>query len=178
MDIGKKLKDLRESKGYSVREFAKRCDLSPSLVSQVERSVSSPSISSLVKMAEVLQIPVGHFFEEHDNGNHIIRKAERRKLVYPNHTTTYEFATPPEMDGEFRVLLVTLQAKEYSSEHKVSHQDKEFCFVIEGTVEIEIENSHITLEEGDAMTFNSQAPHRFYNPLEKEVRFLLAINKN
>lgn len=177
MNIGKKIKELRESKGYSVREFAKLCELSPSLVSQVERNVSSPSISSLVKMAEVLHFPVGHFFEEQQQENHIVRKTERRKLTYPDRTSTYELATPPESDGEFRMLIVTLKSKEYSSEHKVSHQDKEVCFVMQGTVEIEFENRRFILEEGDTITFNSQDPHRFFNPLKSDVQFLLAVHK-
>jgi transcriptional regulator with XRE-family HTH domain len=177
MNIGKKIKNLRESKGYSVREFAKLCELSPSLVSQVERNVSSPSISSLVKMAAVLHFPVGHFFEEQQMENHIVRKSERRKLIYPDSTSTYELATPPESDGEFRILAVTLKAKEYSSEHKVSHQDKEVCYVMQGTVEIEFETGRFILEAGDTISFNSQDPHRFYNPSESEAQFLLAVYK-
>jgi transcriptional regulator with XRE-family HTH domain len=177
MDLGKKIKDLRESRGYSIREFAKLCDLSPSLVSQVERNVSSPSISSLVKMANVLHIPVGHFFEEKEKGKHIVRKDERRKLIYPDHTTAYEFATPPELDGELRVLIVTLKAKEYTSKQKVSHQDKEVCFIKKGQITVEFENTCFVLEEGDTMTFNSQNPHRFYNALESEAQFLLVVYK-
>jgi transcriptional regulator with XRE-family HTH domain len=177
MNIGKKIKDLRESKGYSVREFAKLCELSPSLVSQVERNVSSPSISSLVKMAAVLDFPVGHFFEEQQQENHIVRKSERRKLIYPDRTSTYELATPPESDGEFRMLVVTLKAKEYSSENRVSHQDKEVCFVMQGKVEIEFETGGHILEAGDTISFNSQDPHRFYNPAESEAQFLLAVHK-
>lgn len=178
MDIGKKIKDLRESKSYSVREMAKLCELSPSLVSQVERNVASPSIASLVKIAEVLNVPVGHFFEEQEKRSHIVRKHERRKLIYPDHAAMYELATPQELDGELRVLIVTLKPKQYSSMERISHHDdKEICFVLKGKVTVEFENSSFVLEEGDSIVFNSQNPHRFYNPSEDEVQFQLVVLK-
>ncbi|RXT00372.1 cupin domain-containing protein [Ammoniphilus sp. CFH 90114] len=177
MDIGKKVKDLRESKGYSVREMAKLCGLSPSLVSQVERNVSSPSISTLLKMAEILHVPVGSFFSEVEHEKQIVRKRERRKFIYPDHTTTYEFANPPELDRELRTLVVTLQPMQYTSNQKVSHQDKEICFVVAGEVSVEFEDSTHLLQEGDSIVFNSQNPHRFYNKSEREAQFLLIIYK-
>jgi transcriptional regulator with XRE-family HTH domain len=177
MEIGCKIKELREYKGYSIREFAKLCELSPSLVSQVERDIASPSLSSLVKMAEVLGCPVGYFFGEQEAGQVIVRQGDRRKLVLPDHTLTYELATPSESDGEVRMLIVTLEPGQYSSDRKISHQDKEICFVLEGEVKVEFEQISHLLTQGDTITFDSQDPHRFFNHTHLGVRMMLIIYK-
>ncbi|RXT15461.1 helix-turn-helix domain-containing protein [Ammoniphilus sp. CFH 90114] len=177
MDIGNKIKTLREHHGYSVREFSKLCSLSPSLVSQVERNQASPSIASLIKMAEVLQCPVGSFFEEKEAGQFIVRKDERRRLHFASHTNSYELITPSEMDGEVRVLLMTLQPGQYSSENKLNHKGKETLFVQCGTVEVEFSNTTHLLHAGDSITFESQNEHRFHNPSKESAQILLIVIK-
>ncbi|RAL24042.1 helix-turn-helix domain-containing protein [Thermoflavimicrobium daqui] len=175
MDIGTKIKYFREQKGYSIREFAKLCHLSPSLISQVERNIASPSIASLVKMAEVLNCPVGSFFEDSPNHQIVVKKNERRKLILPYHKVDYELATPSQFDGEVRVLAITLPPKEYSSETKVSHQNKEICFVIAGSIQVLFEQTSYYLEVGDSISFDSSNSHQFFNPGSNEAQFLLIV---
>ncbi len=151
------------------------CELSASLVSQVERNLASPSIASLVKMAEILGCPVGTFFEENKTEQLVVRKSERRKLILPHHKQAYELATPSELDGSVRVLVVTLEPGEYSSMKKTTHQDKEICFVLHGEVEIEIDLTVHRLQDGDTLVFDSSDPHRFYNPTNCQSQFMLIV---
>lgn len=62
--IGKKIKDLRESKNLSQEELGKLIKLSPAQIGMYEREKSSPPIASLEKMAKVFGVPITYFFTD------------------------------------------------------------------------------------------------------------------
>lgn len=179
MEIGEKIKELRKHRGFTLQEFADLCGLSVSLISQVERNLASPSIQSLVKMAEVLHTPVGWFFEDRDKEKDqiIVKKSERRRLSLPNHTTIYELLTPTELDGNIRMLHITLEPNQLSTTQKFGHSGKEICFAIQGSIKVEFNNDEYLLNEGDCIAFNSEKPHRFYNPTDTQTKLLLVLHK-
>ena len=47
INIGEKITQYRKSKGLSIRELAKLADVTPSLLSQIERGLANPSVNSL-----------------------------------------------------------------------------------------------------------------------------------
>ena len=65
--MGERLRAVRRERGLSLRELAKRLDVSPSLISQVETGRASPSVSTLYAMAQVLSVSVDDLlFDEVD----------------------------------------------------------------------------------------------------------------
>lgn len=81
INIGEKIKKLRKEKEMSIAELANKSDLSSSLISQIERNMVTPSIVSLWKIAQSLEVSVGYFFDEEvkDIANPIVRRNERKK---------------------------------------------------------------------------------------------------
>lgn len=178
MDIGYQIKQFRTSRGLSLRDFAEKCELSPSLVSQVERNVASPSIQSLIKMAEVLNVPVASFFEEKEKEAQIIvKKDKRRKLTLPENDLVYELLTPSSLDSEVRLLTLQLEPNQYSPPDKIQHNDQEICFVITGNIDVIFDHKVYHLEQGDTISFDSNSPHHFFNPAKIEAKFLLVVYK-
>ena len=65
--MGERLRAVRRERGLSLRDLAKRLDVSPSLISQVETGRASPSVSTLYAMAQVLSVSVDDLlFDEVD----------------------------------------------------------------------------------------------------------------
>lgn len=62
--IGGVVHRLREQRGSTRKDLAQLAGLSPSLISQIERGETSPSIASLVRLARALHVPLKTFFEE------------------------------------------------------------------------------------------------------------------
>jgi XRE family transcriptional regulator, master regulator for biofilm formation len=75
-NVGKRIKEIRQKRGLSVRELAKKMDTSHSYISRVENGKVTPSLETLVKMAEVLECNVSDFF---DNENKIEADEELKK---------------------------------------------------------------------------------------------------
>ena len=64
MDIGNKLKELRVLKGLTQEELADRSELSKGFISQLERNLTSPSITTLMDILQCLGTSIGEFFNE------------------------------------------------------------------------------------------------------------------
>jgi DNA-binding XRE family transcriptional regulator/mannose-6-phosphate isomerase-like protein (cupin superfamily) len=62
LEIGRRLADLRARRGLQVSALARTVQVSPSLISQIERGRSRPSVSTLFALAEALEVPVDAFF--------------------------------------------------------------------------------------------------------------------
>ena len=67
MDIGNKIKELRNKKGLTQEELADRCELSKGFISQLENNVTSPSIATLIDILQCLGTDLKHFFNDADD---------------------------------------------------------------------------------------------------------------
>src|SRR5215468_8155022 len=63
-DIGRRLAAHRAQRGMRVAELAREVGVTPSLISQIERGMSRPSVSTLFAIAQALDVPVDAFFRE------------------------------------------------------------------------------------------------------------------
>jgi transcriptional regulator with XRE-family HTH domain len=63
-DIGRRLAAHRGQRGMRVAELAREVGVTPSLISQIERGMSRPSVSTLFAIAQALDVPVDAFFRE------------------------------------------------------------------------------------------------------------------
>lgn len=71
-DFGENLQKLRKAKGFSTREFAYEADIAHSSVGRLEAGESNPSLTTLIKIAEVLEVDLnqlGSFSRTHKPGN-------------------------------------------------------------------------------------------------------------
>jgi DNA-binding XRE family transcriptional regulator/quercetin dioxygenase-like cupin family protein len=62
--IGRRLAAHRGQRGMRVAELAREVGVTPSLISQIERGLSRPSVSTLFAIAQALDVPVDAFFRE------------------------------------------------------------------------------------------------------------------
>ncbi len=67
VDVGARLRQLREARGHSIRELARRSGISANALSLIERGRSSPSVSTLYKVSDALEIPITTLFHVGDD---------------------------------------------------------------------------------------------------------------
>jgi transcriptional regulator with XRE-family HTH domain len=65
--IGEKLRAARQHQQMSLRELAKRANISASMLSQIETGKAYPSVRSIYTIAETLDLPIDYFFPEKDD---------------------------------------------------------------------------------------------------------------
>lgn len=164
--LGARLRRLRKRRDLTLQAVSEATSLSVAMLSQIERDVSSPSIRSLQRLSDALEVPIGWFFSagprEADAADWVLRRAARRVLGLAGNGVTKELLSPPS-DGAIELLLVTIEAGGSSGASAYTHPGEDAGLVLEGTLRIDVDGESSLLGPGDAFRFASTRPHRFEN---------------
>lgn len=166
IDIGKKIRELRKSKNFSIIDLSKESGLSTGLISQIERNMVVPSIKVMWKIANVLEVNIGYFFDEDDENIEekiVVRKDHRRSINTNDSTKSYELLMPNLNNKSIEFILITLDKETKINKELVSHKGEECGYIIEGKMKIILENKEYILEKGDSFYFDSKIPHVYEN---------------
>jgi transcriptional regulator with XRE-family HTH domain len=177
--IGEQIRDLRKAKGLTITELAKRINRSTGYVSQIERNISSVSISTLQKIAAVLGVQMSWFFQGNaiapeEERDFIVRRERRRKMSFSEASVTEELLSP-NLSGKLEIILTTFSAGSSTGEEDRVRKGEEAGLVISGTLELWVEDKYFLLREGDSFTFQREGPHRCHNPGDTDAIVLWVI---
>lgn len=173
--IGDQLRELRTRRGLSLRALATEAGVSATLLSQVERGVTEPSLATLRRLAGVFGESVAALFENRTAPSvWISRPGERSTLRGPRGQVGYERLTPG--NGQLEVLRAVLEPGETTSAEPWSHPSLECAFVVGGTLTVELDGVPRMVRAGEAITFDSRQPHRYVNASTGDVEFILSVN--
>ena len=167
-DIFESIKSIRKSKGITLQEMSNRTGISLNHLSQIERGKANPSIGTLKKITNALGVPFMSLGNDEKNlslstGNQkkaeVVRKDMRKMLVYPKSKTKVYLLTP-DLQRKLEVMLSESEPDEQRPEEWYSHEGEEFGFVLEGQLEVTVEDEVYVLEAGDSISYRSHLPHR------------------
>ena len=170
--IGARIRETRLLRGLTLQELAAVTDLSPAMLSLVERGRASPSIGSLVVIANALKLTMSELIatDQPDDDRVVIRSADRPSFETPQHVLRRVLR-------EDRARGVSIALNEYesctgSASKPVSHDGFEYGYILEGTLSVELDGVTHELSPGDLIAYDSRRPHRFWNKGRKRVRTL------
>lgn len=167
-DIGKKIRYYRQEKELTVEALANLCGLSSSLISLVERGLSTPSLDSLWKITQVLGISPIKLFEENSNDQVIVIPREKQKiLVLPKSNVTYRLLSPVNSQTKLEFLSIVLEPGTWTDGDLVAHKGEECGVIVHGEMTVVAGDKEYLLREGDSIYLDSTIPHRFFNHGDK-----------
>lgn len=175
MELGQILRDLRVDKKISIVKLASEVGVSSSHISQIERNLSSPSITMLKKIANVLDVPITYFFEKESKSSSVIKKDKRKKLMLPQSNLSYELLSPSNIK-DFQLLLTRIEVGGKMGEAESIHAGEECCFIKKGLVEFWVDGRKHLLEEGDSIYYTGNTPHNAINVGDTEVIIISVIS--
>lgn len=176
IDIGKKIRELRKEKNISISTLAEKAGVSPGLISQVERNLVTPSIVSLWKIAQSLEVSIGYLFDEEVKpiSNPVVTKKNRKRLSVSNNNAIYELLSA-DLNRKIEFLFITLKAGDSTTKDFVTHEGEECGIVIRGSLLVKMEDTEYLLEEGDSIYYDSTIPHRYVNVGEEICESIWAM---
>ncbi len=176
IDVGQRLRVLREERGISMRALARRSGLSANALSMIERGLTSPSVSTLNKLATALEVPITAFFRQEPVREQVVfRKASERSRV-PFLRGLIEGLGGEAFVGRVEAFLLTLESGGSSGPHGMIHTGHELVFCLRGTLEYEVDNQRYLLEPGDNLIFAAQLIHRWRNPGNSVTNAIIVIS--
>ena len=179
--IGEHIRRLRLKRHVSVRAFAAQTGFSPSFISQLENGQVSPSLGSLQKIAEALDVTLGEFFAaaaSEAEEDMVVRPADRRRLDSTWTDVHLEALGSMNRSRRLEPVLAIFGVGGRSGNQLHSHSREEFAFVLKGSVTLTLGDEERELKPGDAVTLPAHSPHRWENRGRETVQVLMVASRS
>lgn len=164
--FGDKLRAVRERKKLTLKDVAKKAGVSESLISQIERNKVSPSIDTLLLIADVLDIDYEYLFSDYRQKRKvdIVRRADRDSISR-NKMTIQQLSVAGEDTAEngIEAFLLQIETGGEKGDREYGHSGWEFGVILKGSAQLIYGNETYELSEGDSISFPSDIPHLFTN---------------
>jgi transcriptional regulator with XRE-family HTH domain len=176
--FGGKLREVRERKNITLKEVARRAGVSESLVSQIERNKVSPSIDTLLTIADVLDIDHEYLFTEYKRTKQvsIVRHGQGSTLAL-GQVTLRQLSKVGELsdDHAIEAFVLEIGVGSEKGDLEYGHAGKEFGVILEGSGDLVYGTSTYRLDAGDSVAFSSDIPHTLKNTGDQKLKALWVI---
>ena len=181
--LGQEVRQLRKARRLTLAELSKASGISVSHISAIERGAVNSSFGKVSRIAAALNVPVDWFFT-HRPGNgpleraHVVRSQHRRNLniLYgkaPQDSGYFDWLLSSTIGGGFYMgVSEYLPHSERVEDHLYSREGEQHCVVMEGSIELVLEDETITLYAGDSYSFASDILHRTRNVADAPARLI------
>ncbi|MDL2226098.1 XRE family transcriptional regulator [Deltaproteobacteria bacterium OttesenSCG-928-M10] len=172
LQIGSVLKKLRLEKGLTLQQLADMTSVTAAYISKLENEKVSPSIQTLQKIAEALEVSIIEFFE-----NDLINDP----CINPPESWTKKLVKGWKADVRQMVKLVgnkkmqpfftTIPPKGGAHDH-YTHPGEEFVYVVEGQLTLNLNGETTELKPGTLAYFSALVPHTWVNNTNAPVKMI------
>jgi transcriptional regulator with XRE-family HTH domain len=178
--VGQRLRSERERHGLSLRELARRLEISPSALSQIETGRSRPSVGTLYAIVSELEMSLDELFGSQrtaaaaaraadagaeEAGATLVLRGDTRKGIDLESGVRWERLTPTaEQDADFLYVVYEVGGASSREGTHMRHMGREYGLVLSGRLRVTIgfDEEH-ELGPGDSIAFESSRPHRLEN---------------
>jgi transcriptional regulator with XRE-family HTH domain len=167
--LGARIRHERQAAGLTVRKLAAQIQVSPSLISQIERGRASPSVATLWAIATELGLPVGDLFSDAEAAlatpapATAVQQRNTRTAITLAGGVRWERLTPtPDHEVDFVYVVYPVGSESCPPDALSQHGGKEYGYVISGELGVRIGFDEYALRAGDSISFESHRPHRLW----------------
>lgn len=164
MNIGSKIKRLRQANGLTLEELANRSELTKGFLSQLERDLTSPSVATLEDILEALGTNLQEFFSEKPAEQIVFKKDD----FFINEQDDYiiSYIIPNAQKNEMEPIIIDLQPGGMSYDDE-PHHGEEFGYVLEGEVELVLGTERYKVRQGESFYYKADVDHKLKNNSDK-----------
>ena len=160
--VSENIKRIRQEKNLSLGDLAKLSDVSKSMLAQIERGEGNPTLSTLWKIANGMQVSFNTLIAQPKLPYKVTKLAEIEPILDMNGGLK-NYSLFSDIENNFSVYQIEV-GKEISwiSEAHLCGT-AEFVIVIQGTLEIKLEEKTFILKKGENLWFKADVPHGYCN---------------
>lgn len=183
-DMGLQIRGLRIARDLTLAELAAQSGLSIGFISKVERGKARPSVTALQELATALDVAVGWFFTSTgpapvDEQPFVVRADRRRRLTYSGVVSTdylgmEDHLLSANLDRHLAMGVTTYQPGGSTGDDLYTHDGEEAGLILEGEIDLYLDDLLFRLRAGDSFSFESTRPHRFVNAGQSVAKIVWA----
>lgn len=170
ISLGERLRRRRQALGLTLKDVADGAGLSVGFISQAERELAVPSLSSLASISRVLQTPVTEFLSQPEGRSSTTRHNARPVYAVNSDALNYERLSASFAGSRLNSVIVH-EPPGYRSE-PIRHEGEELFFVLNGAITVEVDGEATVMEAGDSIHFASTRRHSSWNHTDKPTSVL------
>jgi transcriptional regulator with XRE-family HTH domain len=178
--IAERLAELRKLNGLTLEELAQRASLTKSYLSKLERGLSSPTLGTVLKLADALDVTVDQLIAKQSRANEILHiKAADRIPFSPSAERqgyTYEAIATARADKAMQPFIMLPPFTLAEDQPMASHAGEELIFVISGEMEVLFDDRTVPMRAGDSLYFNASIPHRSRSLGKTQAQALVVVS--
>jgi transcriptional regulator with XRE-family HTH domain len=169
LPIASALRARRKRMGLTLQELADKSGLSAPFLSQVERDHTTPSITSLIAIAQALEVDI-HYFISPPPPSQVVRRASDPELLDMGNEIRYERLTGKHGERQMEALLMTIPPR--TSTPVTTRGGEGFYYVLDGKLSVTLGRETFILGNGDSVHFDQRHPYKMANVSKKMLRIL------
>ncbi len=184
-ELGDRIRAVRRESGRTLEVVARAAGFSTSFLSQVERGLAEPSLSSLRALSAALDVPVAALFVSGDDEGEsapslterqmVVRRRQRKHLRVPQSSITYQLLVP-NLNRKLELLWGEIGPGDVSPLEPEGHDgEEETILCVKGALVVEVEGVGYALDEGDSISFDPRRPHRMRQESGQPTEILVAL---
>ena len=175
IDVGRRLRELRKSRDLSIRSLAEMSGLNFNTLSLIENQKTSPSVSTLQRLALALQIPITAFFKDETLHKDVVyQKSDQRPKAMFAHGGLEDMGDGITL-GDGIPLLLTLEPGADSGPDAIVHTGQEFVYCLKGCLTYTVAGKEYAIKVGDSLIFEAHLTHRWENRGDTLSRSILIL---
>ena len=173
--IGPKIAALRKAQALSLQRLANNSDVSAAAIHKIEHNGMVPTITTLLKLAGALGVPVSYFVSEdalYSEPVHHTRVGSRREVYTPHKGLNLASISGSYRQFQAAAAVARMTIKAHSGEKLLKHPGEELVYILSGEVIFTVGEQEYPLFEGDSLHFSGDLPHRWENLGKKEAELI------
>ena len=173
--VGARLRSLRQGRDMTLDTLSEAAGLDKGYLSRLERGMKNPTIATVLRLSEALDVSVAELFGE-QLAEHAVRvtRVKDRLPLAPSASAVHGVEALSR-DGAMLEGFVLHPAAEFSADGQSEHQGEELFFVLQGTIEVRFADRGFVLEKGDSAQFPGHLPHRIRRVGDEPASALVAV---
>ncbi|MFJ7978459.1 helix-turn-helix domain-containing protein [Peribacillus sp. NPDC096379] len=176
LELGKVIAKFRIKRNYNIKQLAEKTNVTSSMISQIERGLTNPSLNTLRVIADALEVPLLSFFTKSEKSKDLITRADaRKKIVFPPPQNLEYMLLSPDLSGSIEMVLMKIPPVSQSAENPMIHIGEEVAYVLEGSIVLHIGDDIETLNTGDSVKIPPCVQHKWENITDKEATIIFAV---
>ena len=160
--VSENIKRIRQEKNLSLGDLAKLSDVSKSMLAQIERGEGNPTLSTLWKIANGMQVSFNTLISQPKLPYKVTKIAEIEPILDMNGELK-NYSLFSDIENNFSVYQIEVGKKNSWILEAHLHGTAEFVIVIQGTLEIKLEEKTFILKKGENLWFKADVPHSYCN---------------
>lgn len=167
--LGERIRARRKALGLTLQQLAEQSSLSAPFISQAERDLTTPSLVSLLALADALEVEIGYFMRIPDDTDIVHRAAAPRPIEIDSPVSYFDLSSSLE-SRQMDVILMRIPPGHVFPIDQRKGED--MLYLLEGELHATAGQTRTVLKAGDSMHFDSRLPHSARNLSDREAVLL------